>query len=257
QFALAVDTAETQARLKPILKGHRYALFSSVFVRDQVAAALFLKTLQEKIDANQLELPANLMLDVYKMYQPDRETAEAAVAAVGNPMVRHGDRGYGDLAGALRIHASEPVKQAAAAALREVSPGSPLGIAATIRYDWDRAQSSAADWEREYSANFAVPGALADRYTSPDRYDDAVRCRRRQLECRPDRTVVQAMARLHKEHGDERLWFQTLTASLEAPAFEPERAHAHADLADYYMRRKEWDRARPHAEAAAAAYSAR
>src|SRR5262249_27523320 len=70
QFVLAVDTAETQKRLKPILKGHRYALFSSVFVRDQVAAVLFLKNLQEKIDSNQLELPANLMLDVYKMYQP-------------------------------------------------------------------------------------------------------------------------------------------------------------------------------------------
>src|SRR5262249_27186423 len=96
-----------------------------------------------------------------------------------------------------------------------------------------------------------------DRYTSLDRYDDAVRCRKRQLEFRPDPTVFQAMARLHKEHGDERLWFQTLKASLEAPAFGLEHAHTHADLADYYMRRKEWDRARPHAEAAAATYSAR
>jgi tetratricopeptide (TPR) repeat protein len=257
QFALAVDTAETQARLKPILNGHRYELFAGVFVRDQMAAAEALRTLQQTMDRDQLELPANTMLDIFKMYQSGRDTAEATVAALGDVIVRHGDRVYGDLAGALRIHASEPVKRSAAAALREVSPGSPLGVAAAIRYDWDRSQSSAADWEKEFPNNLGVLGALADRYTSLDRYDDAIRCRKRQLEFLPDQTVFQALARLYKSHDDEQLWFETLTASLEAPAFGLEHPHTHADLADYHMRRKEWDLARPHAEAAAAAYSAR
>jgi tetratricopeptide (TPR) repeat protein len=257
QFALAVDTAETQIRLKPILKGHRYELFAGVFVRDQMAAAEALRTLQQTMDRDQLELPANTMLDVFKTYQSGRDTAEAAVAALGDVIVRHGNRVYGDLAGALRIHASEQVKRDAAAALREVSPGSPLGIAAAIRYDWDKSQTSAADWEREFPEDLAVLGALADRYTALDRYDDAVRYRKKQLEFLPDQTVFQALARLYKSHDDERLWFQTLTASLEAPAYGLEHPHTHADLADYHMRRKEWDLARPHAEAAAAAYSAR
>jgi tetratricopeptide (TPR) repeat protein len=257
QLVLAIDTAETQARLKPILKGHWYEPFAGVFVCDQLAAARSLEIVQDTMDRDHLELSAGLLLEIIKRYQPKIETTDAAVAAVGDAIVRHSDRVYGDLARALRILASDQVKRDAAAVLREVSPGSPLGVAAAIRYDWDRSQSSAADWEKEYAENLAVLGALADRYTALDRYDDAVRCRKRQLEFLPDQTVFQALARLYKDHGQERLWFQTLTASLEAPGFGLEHPHTHADLAEYHMRHREWDLARPHAEKAAVAYSGR
>src|SRR5262249_21417532 len=63
QFALAFDTADTLTRLKPILKGHRYERFADVFVRDQMAAAQALKTVQDTMDRDQLELSAKLLLE--------------------------------------------------------------------------------------------------------------------------------------------------------------------------------------------------
>ncbi len=139
--------------------------------------------------------------------------------------------------------------------LRQVSPGSALGIAAAIQYDWAQAESSAVAWETEYAADVGVQGALAEKYTALKRFEDAVRCRKQQLKLLPEQTAYQALATLYKNHGDEQLWYDTASRSLKTPSFGLEDAQAHSELAYYHMRRKEWDAARPHADQAAQSYS--
>lgn len=256
KFSLSVDTTRTLAALRPILKGHRYEGFAEVHVWDHPTAYKSLVALYGSLNREQLELAASPMLEVMKMYWASSNDGDALIMPFGAAIVLHSDRTFSDLSRALRIRASDPVKQKVAAALREISPGSVLGVAAAIKYDWERAEPSAAAWEKEYVDDVGVQGSLAERYTALKRFEDAARCRKRQLELLPEQTVYRALADLYKEHGDEQLWFDTLTSSLEAPSFGLEHARVHSDLAYYHMRRKKWDAARPHADQAAQSYSA-
>src|SRR5205814_9335608 len=111
-------------------------------------------------DRGQLELASARILEVFKMYRSDLE----AIALVGDQIVRNSDHVYGDLARALRIHASDSVKQKVAAALREINPDCPAAVAAVITYDWDLAEASAAAWEKEYERDVDVVDALAEKY---------------------------------------------------------------------------------------------
>jgi tetratricopeptide (TPR) repeat protein len=244
--ALAVDTSAELAVLRPALKQHRYAQLIDSFDNDDGARQEALTTVIRTFDKDFLELPA---CKIFEYFDKDQ------IAPYGDATVRHCDRIYGDLARTLTIPASESVKREAALALFEVSPGSPVGIAALIVHDWEKAEPSAAAWDERFKDDAGVMGALAEKYTALKRHDDAVRCRRQQIEIDPAQDAFRALATLYREHGDEQLWFDTLTRSLEAPSFGLEHAHSHSDLAYYHMRRREWNEARPHADQAAASYS--
>jgi tetratricopeptide (TPR) repeat protein len=244
--ALAVDTGKDLAALKPLFGKHPFAAFIDSFDNDQDVRLRELTRLIATIDRDYVELSAG---KIFEYYSPN------GIAQAGDATVGRCDRIYADLAQTLAIRCSDRVKHEAALALSEVSPGSPLAVAALIVHDWERAEPSAAAWEKNYKRDAAVIGALAEKYTTLKRFDDAVRCRTRQLEIEPDQEAFRALAALYWEHGDEQLWFETLTRSLEAPSFGLEHAHSHTDLAYYHMRRGEWDEARPHADGAAASYS--
>src|SRR4029077_2123605 len=113
------------------------------------------------------------------------------------------DQTFNDTARLLRIPASKAVKEKAAAALRVVSPGSILGIAAAIRYDWQEAEASAAAWEAEYAADVGVQSALAVKFTQLNRLEDALRCRQRILKLAPNQDAYRELAAVYKEQKDE------------------------------------------------------
>ncbi len=257
KYCLGVDTSETLAAVKPVLKGHRYESFVDLHAWDQRLSYRSFVSLYESLDREQLELGANHMLDLMHRHWTPSHEADAAILPLGDALVRHSDRTFGDLARASRSRASIPVKQRVVAALRELSPDSGLAVAAAVRHDWDRTQSSAGEWEIQFADDIGVQGALAETYTAQKRFDDAVRCRKRQLELLPEQTVYRALARLYKVHGDEQLWFETAKRSLEAPSYGLEHSETHADLAYYHMHRQEWDAARPHADQAAQSESGR
>ena len=254
KFMLGVDSSETLAAVRPVFKGHRYEVFADVFSWDPQATVIAVRKIRDALNPNELDLSASYLLEILSRYWRGA-VKESVITPLGERVLRHSDRTFGDLARALSVRGYVETKQEFARALREVSPGSSLGIASSIKHDWERSESLAGQWEEIYGQDLEILGALAEQYTLLKRLPDAVRCRKRQLELRPEPDVYDALAALYKEQGEDRLWYQTLTELLQAPAHGLEHSNAHAELACYHMDREEWDEARPHALEAAASYS--
>lgn len=254
-FALGVDTAAALAAVQPITSRHRYQQFIGVHVYDQIRATQNLNGLLRTMDRTQLDPGALPIVHLYGLYGERLNPGSQTPAELGDQFAAQTDRVFSDLAHVLLIHATDGVKAEAAAALREISPGSPLGIVGGIRHDWNRVQPSIAEWERKHFDNPEIVSALAEGYTSAHRFEDAERCLKRQLELRAEHSAYKALAKLYWNHGDESRWLDTVKRSLLLPSQGLEDTEAHNALAKYYMLHKEWKLARPHVEQAARSYA--
>lgn len=268
KFSLKVDPSTTLAAVRPLFIGHRYERFANTYAPEIRKASYF--TSPEDKDVLPAARPEMIELserpkfeasnwDIGKgMTNPQQIKANLdARDHRADGVLTHRDATYFDLARALRFQATESMLQKIAVELREVSPESALGVAAMIRHDWNHLPVAVSEWETKFPHDAGVQCALADRYTQLKQFDKAVRFRKRQIALVPDQSAIRALADLYLKHGDEQLWIETLQTSLKAPSYGLEHEQTHADLGDYYMRRKDWEAARPHAAAAAQSHTSR
>ena len=78
----------------------------------------------------------------------------------------------------------------------------------------------------------------------------------RYIELSPDAWAYQTLAATYKEQGNIDRWKETLDEFLkkvEDPGLD--HAKVRVEIANYYMGLKQWDKARPYAEAAAATWA--
>lgn len=253
-MSLGVDVTDTRAAVKPIVKGHPFESFIDVHVSDQVAAARAMGNVMQAIAEIPVEPSISETVQMYRHYKP-RDIGNENVERNCANFARQSDPIFPDLVRILRMDASAKLKSELSATLRGISPFSPAGIAAALTHDWDRVGESAKDWERQYGDSPDVVKALANRYVALDRFEDAERCLKRRIELVPEHEAYQALAKLYSKHGDEQRWVDTLLASLKLPALGLDDDRSRVDLANYFMRRKEWEKARPHVEIAARSYA--
>ncbi len=78
----------------------------------------------------------------------------------------------------------------------------------------------------------------------------------RWIELAPEHAPLYRLANNYRYQGDREKWLQTLDRVLRVPSLGLEHTRVHVDIAYDLMRRHEWKEALPHAEEAAASYSA-
>ena len=256
KFHLGVDTSDSLAALRPIFKGHPYELFLNIhaFERDDYNRAIV--KLLGHVQQMELELSSAPMINLLYGSFKSKVSERKRIVSLGQEMAEQSDRVFPDLARLSRTVSPGKIKAAAGAALRDTSPESSLGVVLAIRYEWDRVQGSAAEWEQKYRDDLLVIKALAGRYVKHKQFEDAERCLKRQIELLPEQTPYRMLAKLYHDHGEELKWMETLEASLNVQSFGLEDTNTHIQLARHFMRHKNWDKALPHVEAAAPAYSA-
>jgi tetratricopeptide (TPR) repeat protein len=173
-----------------------------------------------------------------------------------NIALMHGDNLYYD--GYLGMRFFTPDQPAAAKYGKRMlvhSPYAPIARAALINHDWASVKDLAAEWEKE-AQQPSVLLALSRRAVAEGRQDDADRLIARALEFSPDRETYQILADSYKKKGDIDKWLATLERFLKEP--DPGLGHARVrvDIAEYYMSKKEFAKAKPYADEAAETYAA-
>ncbi|HKB03639.1 MAG TPA: hypothetical protein VKD90_15555, partial [Gemmataceae bacterium] len=181
-------------------------------------------------------------------------TIDGADKSPGREAARRLTRGLDatsdDLAEILRTRAPE-ARPAVARQFLEVSPHSPQPVVALIENDWEGVKDKAATWEKQYAGSASVLAALGKKYASLKQYTDAERCLRAHVRLSPDRAGYQALAGVFKDQGNTDRWKETLDDYLKTEDSGLAHAGVRVELARHFMARKEFDKAKPYADAAA------
>ena len=122
-----------------------------------------------------------------------------------------------------------------------------------ILNDWDNVKDEVAAWETDPGVSPPVLAALGWHYFQAKQYGNAERVLSRYAVLSPDLWAYQTLAGNFKAQGKLDRWQSTLDEFL---AKVEDRGLDHAtvrvEIANHYMNLKQWDKARPFAEAAAA-----
>ena len=135
--------------------------------------------------------------------------------------------------------------------IRDVSPESPVGMAALIESDWDGAREHLEQWEREHGDHPALTRALAMKYTELGQSGEAIKWWERYIAKAPDQEAFEQLADLYLKGGDEAKWLATLDRFLQQEDYGLEHAQVQVKVARYFMARGNYAKAQPYAEAAA------
>jgi len=132
----------------------------------------------------------------------------------------------------------------------------PLAVAMRVSRDWAHARQQTDLLERDYADDPTVINALANRYFSLKRYDDAERCAKLLVRYAPSYAAYRMLASIYQVKEDRAHWKETLEKALELPVEGLEHAQIQDEIARDLMKHLEWAEAVVYADAAAQSYSA-
>jgi tetratricopeptide (TPR) repeat protein len=254
--ALAFPVEQTVATYGPLVAGHPYAAYINAYSRDKKTLDAANAALLKKIDLSHISLKEYLMLHwLYSMNPTEHLYACWKVPGEHSDMVlademrcmKFGLYGQPDDA---------DVNARYMARIWSTSSKLPLVIAIRINRDWAHAAKDVDTYERDYADDPLVMYALANRYHTLKRYDDAERCAKRQVKAAPSYTAYRLLAAIYKVKDDEARWKETLDEAIKLPPQGLEQAQVQDEIARDFMRQKKWKEAVVYADAAAQSYSA-
>lgn len=143
--------------------------------------------------------------------------------------------------------------------LNVVSPDCPGTIVARIQVDWKNVGSKAREWE-EHSPSTIVLQALGSRHENTTPPSDktraaAERCWKKLIELEPSFQNYGLLAEFYRRTGKYDKWEETQLESLKLSSFGLDEARVKWQLAEWYMSRDQYSKARPFALGAAESYS--
>ena len=148
--------------------------------------------------------------------------------------------------------ADDQVKLGIAKKILRFSPFHAFARAICIYKDWDNVKDQVAGWEKESGVSPAVLSALAWHYSEAQQYADAERVLLRCIVLSPDLSTYKALAANFKAQGKIDRWQATLEEFLDkVEDLGLDHANVRVEIANHYMDLKQWDKARPYADAAA------
>ena len=153
-------------------------------------------------------------------------------------------------------NSDEQNKLALAREILKISPFHAYARAVLINKDWENVKGEVTGWEKESGVSPAVLAVLGTRYTSEKKFDDAERVLSRYIILSPDRWAYRALADNYKAQGDIDRWQKTLDEFLnKVEDLGLDHAQVQVEIANFYAGVKQWEKARPYAEAAAATWA--
>lgn len=229
--------------------GHPYHAVLPLYGIDEAARKEALKDLVRKLPFSELGTASSSpFLEFFRHMgweaaQSIYPGADAACDAV-----------YQDGLGRLVV-GGEKTAVAHATQLLAISPYAPAARAGLIAHDGNRVAREAAAWAVESDAQIPVLAAFARRAMEQKRPEEAERYLKAYLRISPDAWAYELLAQSYADRGDEQRWLQTLEESLQQEESGLAHARVRVRLANHFMEQKQWAKAQPYAEAAAASYA--
>jgi len=136
--------------------------------------------------------------------------------------------------------------------MQRVAPHQPLTIAKSIHYDWPFVEDRWEELENRYLQAEDVQLALGHKLTELNSYQAAERCLKRRMALLPNGDAYNGLAKYYKKTKQIEKWLATMDEFLKSDeAFGNMGAGARIEVAEYYMQKKQWEKARPYAYQAA------
>ena len=245
-----VPTAEFVAATRPLVADHPYLPLLDSFAVDPSADPAGYAELIRRVEIPDLDFVEGRFVGLVS--RTDFERHKRLVAK----MICHGDTFYQDLV-LLSRWIKKEAKLEVARNIERTSPFAPMARAMLIDDDWARVEPRAKEWEAE-----AIAGGrpeilmnLGGRYLELKHWDDAERCLAKAIEMTPDIEGFKLLAKVYQGRGELERWKATLERALEADDPGLDHMTIRVQLANYYMGLKEYDKALPYAESAAATWA--
>ncbi len=245
-----VPTGDFVAETRSLVADHPYLpLLDSYAVDQRTDPAGFARLIQQvdipDIDFVEERFAATVSLSDYERHKK-----------LVTKMICHGDTFFQDLAMVSRWTNKQGMPEVARS-IERMSPSAPMARALLIDNDWAYAEPRAKEWEAEAIANDRpeILYNLGSQYIDLKRWDDAERCLSKSIEMESDLQTLKLLAKVYQGRGDLERWKATLERALEAEDPGLDHMVIRVDLANYYIGLKQFDKALPYAEAAAATWA--
>ena len=244
---LAAPADEYWKQVRDDVASHRYRPYLEILALPEQSWAESFRQFGDQIDLADIEPRAAPMIRSLAVQGRPRSKNAWNVA------LAHADE-TAEMAVPL-CQTDEATKVEMARDILSSSPYQPYARAVLIDKAWDYVKEKVPEWEKESGDTPALLAALARRYTDAKQYEDAERILSHYIDLSPDGGAFRLSASTYKAQGKIDRWRETLEASLKAEDFGLDHARARVAIADYYMEQKQWDKARPYAEQAAATWA--
>jgi tetratricopeptide (TPR) repeat protein len=257
RFLWAVPTEESIATYRLLVERHPYGGFVDLFSTSTADVIKGAMALIPKIQPAELtvvqgepfhlgQVNAHLFMNYGK---PHLDYWLSIIYAHSDPVLR--DELLGIDEGAASTVKNAPMNDAYMWMMWETTKSFPSAVAAQIRRNWKKTEEDAAYFEKTYADDPVVLAALTDKYFELKKYADAERCSKRKIEIAPDFPSYRRLAEIYKAQKNMSRWKATLEDSLQLPDLGLEATSVQNMLANYYLDRREWEKALTYAEAAA------
>lgn len=257
---VAMNATETPlqeiiASLLPLVKGHRYAAHIESLelgnVRDPNRLFEFFGTMEVR-DPRQ---------NMYPMFYHIGLLKDAQGTPIGPALVDRAGRNF-TLPGLVEF--LFPVGPGAmnsdrilayAEEVQTIAPGSPVGPRLLVQGTSAPKPDDLAAWEKIATDDAITWMAIATHYQKLGDNTAAVRCWERSIAANPSVQAATDLANFHRAQGDLKKWEETLVEFLKTPDLGIQHSVVQRQLALGLAHMGEWQKARPHALAAAQTYS--
>jgi Tfp pilus assembly protein PilF len=245
RYMLVVNAGDYWNEVLLDVAGHRYRPYLETFVVSPQEASRSFPEFIDSFDLTDIESTELPMIEVMVKSQRPKGTVAWTIAQC------HDDETARDIAVSLGA-ASEQSRAILARDLFAISPHHPRARAVLIQTDWDQFKDQAATWEKESGDSPTVLAALYSRYFAEKRFEDARRVIEGYIKKSPDRWAYEQLAYVYKTQGMMDRWKSTLDDYLQnVEDLGLDHAQVRVGMAEYFMAKGEWSKARPYAEDAA------
>jgi tetratricopeptide (TPR) repeat protein len=250
RYDWSVPVDEYWRQVRPGVAGHRFRTYLESMAMAPGDAAQALGELAERVDLTGIETTELPMIRALI------GTGKPRGREAWNVALAHEDEAATELTFSMSVF-TNGARLTRARDILTVSPYQPYARAVLLEADWDSVKDRSAAWERESEGFPTVLAALAYHASSVKDYARAQTLLERYVKLSPDVWGYQSLADNFKDQGRTDRWRQTLEDFLaDVEDLGLDHAKVQVQLADDYMARKQWDKARPYAEAAARSWAA-
>jgi tetratricopeptide (TPR) repeat protein len=253
KFMWAVPVDDFWGEARGWVAGHPLEPFLVWFVSPPAPGGPAIDAVNEQIKSLNME---NLEPAAAELFRRNNNVLGARTNTFTAATDNHSDHVVRDISLRMRNDSQRrviPDPVSPARLLLAVSPHSHYARGNLIEFDWERAKSHLPEWQKEAGGSPTLLGAIARRYQAMGRNDDAERLLAEYIKLSPDYWASEMLAGIFKKKGNEARWLEVLEQFLEEGG-DPglDQAQVRVELANHYMSKKQWDKARPYADAAAA-----
>jgi tetratricopeptide (TPR) repeat protein len=136
--------------------------------------------------------------------------------------------------------------------LLEISPFSVVAASVLVQTDFDSAQPHLNEWNRQFAHQPIYLAALAQHWCDQNQVEKQIDTLKQRIAAAPDAEVIERLAKIYLDRGDEPGWLSTMLLVLKQPDYRLDHSYAEYLIATHFMESGKFDTARKYADASLA-----